>query len=123
MEYCSAVSYGGIVMPLFRLSGLALFITAIFLAMVAAITKTTHIRISNATQSPVPSGPVVLPPPIETGFSSAPQQVENAIQFTSVPIVWPMMIAAGVGLLMWFMLPSQTLRTSQDAKRRSRRQR
>jgi hypothetical protein len=114
-------------MPLFRLIGLALFITAIFLALAAAITKTTHIRIqlpgtNNATQPPGPAG--VLPPPIEPGFGSEPPQPEaKAIQFTSVPIVWPLTVAAGMGLLMWFMLPSETLRTSRSPKRRSRRQR
>ena len=116
-------------MPLFRLIGLALFITAIFLALAAAITKTTHIRIqlqgtSDASQLSVPSGSMVFPPPIEPGFRSDLSQAEpNELQFTSVPIVWPLVIAAGVGLLMWFMLPGETRRTSSSATQRSRRPR
>ena len=116
-------------MPLFRLIGLALFITAIFLALAAAITKTTHLRIQlpstgNVTRPPLAGESAVLPPPNEPGLGGALAQPQRrAIQFTSVPIVWPLIFAAGVGLLMWFMLPCETLRTSSSAKRRSRRQR
>ena len=118
-------------MPLFRLIGLALFITAIFLALAAAITKTTHIRVQllstvNVTPLPIASESVresaVLPPPNASGPGDAlahPQ--EKAHQFRSVPIVWPLIFAAGAGLLMWFMLPSESLRTSSSTKRRSRR--
>jgi len=116
-------------MPLFRLIGLALFITAIFLALAAAITKTTYIRIqlegkADASQPNAPSGSLVFPPSIEPGFGSELSQAEsNAIQYTSVPILWPLVIAAGVGLLMWFMLPSETRRPSSSATQRSRRPR
>ena len=122
-------------MPLFRLIGLALFITAIFLALAAAITKTTHIRVQlpstdNMTPLPIAGESVresvrestVLPPPNASGPGDAlahPQSQTN--QFRSVPIVWPLIFAAGAGLLMWFMLPSESLRTSSSTKRRSRR--
>lgn len=82
-------------MRLFRLIGLALFITAIFLALAAAITKTTQLRVQ------LPSTANVTRPPL-AGEST----------------VWPLIVAAGVGLLMWFMLPSETLRKSSSPKRR-----
>ncbi len=102
-------------MPLLRLIGLALFITAIFLALAAAITKTTHIRIqsqgaANVSQSSATGGSMVFPPPSEPSF-------------TSVPIVWPLVIAASAGLLMWFILSSEPQRASNSYKQRSRRQR
>jgi hypothetical protein len=105
-------------MPLLRLIGLALFITVIFLSLAAAITQTTHIRI----QSPSPS---VLPPPPEPNFSGEFIQIEQpTIHFTSVPIVWPLLIAAGAGLLMWFSHPVELSRSSAaTAKHRKRRKR
>ena len=120
----------GIAMPLFRLIGLALFITAIFLALAAAITKTTRISIqlpdtSYPTQQPNPSDSAVLPPPIEPGFGSELPQTgpHAATKFTSVPILWPLIIAAGVGLLMWFAVPSETNRTPRTSVKRSSRRR
>ena len=112
-----------------RLFGLALFITAIFIAMAAAITKTTHIHFQtqgnagelqpsvqqpsvqqpsvqqpSALQDSVVGDSIVLPPPNEPGFgANEPKTDLNGVQFTSVPIVWPLIIAAGVGLSMWFM--------------------
>ena len=111
-------------MPLFRLIGLALFITAIFLALAAAITKTTHIRMqlpgtSYASQPSVPSGSRVFPPPTAPEFGSELSPSEpSAIQFTSVPIVWPLVIAAGVGFLMGFMLPRETGSSPRSRLRR-----
>ncbi len=114
-------------MPLFRLIGLALFITAIFLALAAAITKTTHLQVQlpntgNVTRPPLAGGSTVFPPPNEPGLIATLVQPHTKVnQFTSVPIVWPLIVAAGVGLLMWFMLPSEALRKSSSAKRRWRR--
>ena len=110
-------------MPLFRLIGLALFITAIFLALAAAITKTTHIRIqlpgTSSQPQPAPSAPSVLPPLMD---SAEGQSQTDSIQFTSVPIVWPLIIAGGSGLLMWFTVSSESgHKSSTTAKQRSRR--
>jgi len=117
-------------MPLFRLLGLALFITAIFLALAAAITRTTHIRMQlpgtgTAAQTPIQGAPVVLPPAMESGFDGVPRQANSgAVRFTSVPIVWPLIFTAGMGLVMWFLLPSETRRSSsKNTKHRSRRRR
>ena len=115
---------GGIAMRLFRLIGLALFITAIFLAFAAAITKTTQLRVqlpssANVTRPPLAGESTVFPPPNEPGLVARLAQPQTKVsQFTSVPIVWPLSVAAGVGLLMWFMLPSETLRKSSSPKRR-----
>lgn len=116
-------------MPLVRLVGLALFITAIFLGLAAAITKTTHIRVrtrgtSNIAQPSIANGQLVLPPPTDPGvggeFSATNPDVA---QFTSVPIMWPLVIAAGLGLLMWFMLASDPPRASSYTNERSGRRR
>lgn len=111
-------------MPLLRLIGLALFITAILLALAAAITKTTHIRMQApgrvAQEQSDPTS--VLPPPMGSGIGSeVPQGNPDAMHFQSVPVVWPLLIAAGTGLLMWFMLPGETRRSKTYSNRRSRR--
>jgi hypothetical protein len=119
-----ALQFGKFVMQQLRLFGLALFITAIFIAMAAAITKTTHIHFQTqgnageqqpnvqqpnvqqpgVQQPSVVGDSFVLPPLNEPGFSAnEPQSDLNGVRFTSVPIVWPLIIAAGVGLSMWFM--------------------
>jgi hypothetical protein len=102
-----------------RLMGLVLFITAIFLVLAAAITKTTHIRLQipgarDASHSGGPSDSLDLPPLFEPAVDG------SAAQFTSVPVVWPLIIAAGLGLLMWFMLASDPPRSFSSAKQRNR---
>ncbi len=123
-------------MPLLRLIGLTLFITAIFLAMVAAITQTTHIQIQlpwlSDSQTGAPRGgePSRIEPRIDlqSGLLLPPggsDQVPVAeVGFTSVPIIWPLIIAAGLGLLMWFTHPGEPLRVTRSAgKGRARRRR
>ena len=151
-------------MPLIRLIGLTLFITAIFLALIAAITQTTHIEVqipgfSNSPASPsdgalgegrpnqfgsMPSVPprqgdlgsgLVLPPNSgamvgEALFDNSAnaggafsQSQGDVVGFTSVPIIWPLIIAAGLGLLMWFMHPGEPLRVAQNARKRRPRRR
>ncbi len=132
-------------MPLLRLIGLTLFITAIFLAMAAAITKTTHIRIqlpgANQPESadavpgpmggegiaglPTGNGVPVLPPPMgSVSASGTDQEAAGSIRFASVPIVWPLILAAGAGLLMWFGLSSDIQKApTYKSKRRVRRRR
>ncbi len=125
-------------MPLIRLIGLALFITAILLTLAAAITKTSHINVQlpNSTSATpgnseansgapvvapvlVPGGNAVLPPGVP-GTEQLPA-TNAAAQFTSVPIIWPLIIAAGTGLLMWFLHPTEPLRKSSNSIRKSRR--
>jgi uncharacterized membrane protein len=110
---------GKFAMQQLRLMGLVLFITAIFLALAAAITQTTHIRIQTAATSNVDgssqtsnlNGGMALPPPglgeSSLGDINSPLD-SKAVQFTFVPIVWPLIIAGGVGSLLWFMLSSET---------------
>lgn len=110
-----------------RLIGLALFITAIFLAMAAAITRTTQIRLqtSGVGDAPPTNDSMVLPPPDELGFNTndPTPNAQNPVPYASVPIVWPLIIAAGVGLLMWFMPSSDTPSSSYESKPRSGRRR
>ena len=116
-------------MPLIRLIGLTLFITAIFLALVSAITKTSHIRVQMpGAGAPLESGqgnaavnpPAVYPPAITPGVEALPLDQDAA--FTSVPIVWPLLMAAGAGLLMWFMHPVQSFNAPRTiSKRRTKR--
>jgi len=134
-------------MPLLRLIGLTLFITAIFLALVAAITQTTHIQVqlpgfNASTNSPALSGSsqsvrpqqvdsrsgLLLPPNSDGFFGEAalggatlPQAQAEALEFTSVPIIWPLIIAAGVGLLMWFTHLGELPRVSKNAAMRRRK--
>lgn len=121
-------------MPLVRLVGLALFITAIFLGLAAAITKTTHIRVRtrgtsniaqpSIAQPSIANGQLVLPPPTDPGVGGEFSATNpDAAQFTSVPIMWPLIIAAGLGLLMWFMLASDPPRASSYTNERSGRRR
>lgn len=79
-------------MPRVRLIGLVLFITTIFLAMSAAATQTTHIRFK--------------------------QQAGNvdAVQFTAVPVIYPLLASGTLGLLMWFV--PTTLTTARPQRRR-----
>ena len=111
-------------MPLIRLIGLTLFITAVFLALVSAITKTSHIRVqmpgAGASIEPGQSDSAVLPPPNLPGVDTG--QLDQNTAFTSVPIVWPLLIAGGAGLLMWFMHPVQSLSSPRTSnKRRTKR--
>lgn len=138
-------------MPHIRLIGLVLFITTIFLAMFAAATQTTHIHFKRsnpvpagrpaATQPVTPLGPgsagppLVLPPGAELSppvdFSANnPTSVPNLggaegvgreLQFVAVPVVYPLLIAAAVGLGLWFVPAPDPRRTAKRKRRRRRR--
>lgn len=83
-----------------RLFGLVLFITTIFLAMAAAATQTTHIRFKQPSRdvSPVDDKP---------------------LQFTAIPVIYPLVIAGSIGLLMWFVPAPLTAHKPARKKRRS----
>lgn len=130
-------------MPQVRLLGLVLFITAIFLAMAAAATQTTHIRFKQPAgvvdgggtagwQTPPlrpsdpqpPAAPVdsVLPPPAAEGPPLvADGPLDPGLQFTAVPVVYPLVMAGGLGLLMWFVPAAFAPRKPQRKRRRRRR--
>jgi len=83
-----------------RLFGLVLFITTIFLAMAAAATQTTHIRFKQPSHDAGPAD-------------------DNSLQFTAIPVVYPLVIAGGIGLLMWFVPAPLTAHKPARKKRRS----
>ena len=126
-------------MPQLRLMGLALVITTIFLALAAATTQTTHIRIKRPSRAsaetsadpgatdgmgadggnaanPFPDDAFsngVLPPTTSDETASSPQ-------FFMVPIAIPLAVAGIVGLVLWF---GPAPRYSSTTARRRRRRR
>lgn len=128
-------------MPQVRLIGLVLFITTIFLAMVAAATQTSHIQFKQPTRdasgriipgwqapqsqlSPAPSASgaaeSILPP--AASDSSQPAN-DNALQFTAVPVVYPLLVTGSLGLLLWFVPAALTTSMFQHKRRPKRRRR
>ncbi|QDV22802.1 hypothetical protein [Aureliella helgolandensis] len=121
-------------MPHVRLLGLILFITTVFLALAAAATKTTSIKFKRrdsakilntpapAQAGELPTGPVL---PLPSDGAAANPKVEPAVEFVSVPIVWPLMITGALGMLIWFVpAPLSALSsTSSKSKRRKSRSR
>ncbi len=126
-------------MPQVRLIGLVLFITTIFLAMAAAATQTTHIRFKQPVRDadgriipgwqapasqpapplpPAASGELILPPAMADGSTAGSDQ---ALQFTAVPVVYPLVVAGSLGLLMWFVPAALTSRKPQRKRRAIRR--
>ncbi len=99
-----------------RLIGLVLFITSVFLAMAAAVTHTTHIRFKEREE--------VATTPQSTEPEHSPAVTDEAIslQFVAVPVIYPLMIAGGVGLLMWFVpAPRGTANGGKSTSRKRRR--
>ena len=99
-----------------RLVGLFLFITAILLAMAAAATQTTHIRVSQLDSAPqqVPGDAPIADP--TNGGQTLPTN-----QFRSIPIVYPLTLVGVLGLALWFA-PSIVL-PDRGKGRKSRRRR
>ena len=105
-----------------RLIGLMLFITAIALALAAAATRTTHVRISD------PWG--IMPELPAEAESEAPARDDlehdrhaghPVVSFTSVPIYWPLVALSVLGLGLWFIQPTNSQRaSSQKRSQRSR---
>ena len=138
-------------MPQVRLIGLVLFITTVFLAMAAAATQTTHIRFKKPTRdangdpiAPWQTAPPQQPSPqlhntqlpdsqpdsqLPGSLPSAavPTEAtslgsESPLQFIAIPVIYPLTIAGGVGLLMWFV-PAPLSATASSGKNRRRRRR
>ncbi len=121
-------------MPLIKLIGLTLFVTAVFLLMIAAITKTTHLEFQSGGGIEVVSGGAPINVPVDPNVPNAPTRVptNNSLaqetSLVSVPILWPLALAAGAGLLVWFAVPDSSpsrskrgsARGSAIRKRRSR---
>ena len=104
-----------------RLFGLVLFITTIFLAMAAAATQTTHIRFKQPTRDA--NGNINLDwqrddqvPGATTSTGATSPDSGSLLQFTSIPVIYPLLIAGGIGLLLWFV-PAQ-LTASKPARRK-----
>lgn len=129
-------------MPQVRLIGLVLFITTVFLAMAAAATQTTHIRFKKPTRDangdPIapwqtaPSqqlGPQLPDTPLPGSLQDADVPTdatsldsESPLQFIAIPVIYPLTIAGGVGLLMWFV-PAPLSAAASSSKNRRRRRR
>lgn len=66
--------------------------------------------------------PVILPPALEPSRSTSSQSVNEPastnLQFISVPVIYPLLIAGTLGLLMWFVPASLSRPTPTKRKRR-----
>ncbi len=56
--------------------------------MAAAATQTTHIRFNQTTRDA--NGNIFL-------------ESQDPLQFTAIPVIYPLVLAGGIGLLMWFI--------------------
>ena len=113
-------------MSLVRLIGLTLLVTSIFLTLIAAITKTTHLQLLGSGASVLHDGsPVVTSPGLdEPPLPTAGSQFPNSPTEISIPIIWPLLAAAALGLLMWFAVPADGgRRSAQTPSTRRRRNR
>lgn len=119
-----------------RLVGLILFITAIFLGLAASVTQTSHIRFRKfdlfhpqKTQSPEAVNPPELPQSASPNSDSSNNgdvnsliqntTTQHKVEFVSIPISWPLIAAATLGLLLWFSSSSE-LRPRKFGSRRRR---
>ena len=101
-------------MQQFRLIGLILFITTIFLGMAALATQTAAIRLFDARHA--------RETPIDDGGLDG-QEPDGAFQpqFIAIPIVWPLVIAGGAGLVMWFGTAPREPPMNRGRRRRRKR--
>lgn len=119
-----------------RLTGLFLFITAIFLGLAAAATKTTHIDFSTpnplaAQDSPVdktPTGPesANAESPNTSESPNSPlndslEETRSKPQFTSVPIIYPLTGVGMLGLALWFVPAAELPKKAAPPRKRRRR--
>lgn len=136
-----------------RLTGLFLFITAIFLGLAAAATKTTHIDFNTPDRLVGADSPEETtfgtesfdgPGSVTAGPKGADQGMPNsgntelggtdidgtgqggeaqekaAVQFTSVPIIYPLAGVGMLGLALWFV-PATELPSKQTTRKRRKR--
>lgn len=106
-------------MHLLRLTGLTLVITAIFLALASAATKTKTLRLKKpawARSAQVSDVPPQTEAPVGEG-EAAP-----LVEFYAIPVIWPLAVAGMGGLFMWFA-PAALQPTPQKTRRRRRKRR
>lgn len=117
-------------MPRLRLIGLILFITTIFVGMIAVATQTKEIRFTLPEgQRPLigqpdrdPSAAAPRMPDFRQPNSAAPTLGDDAqrerpeVEFFRIPIAWPLALSGGAGLFLWFAPAPRRL--SEAARRR-----
>lgn len=102
-------------MPHIRLIGLFLFMTAMIIALAAAMTQTSQIRFKRPHRQV--SGSSFEPAPTTT-----PESTGKELEFISVPIIYPLGVVGFAGLLLWFV-PAIGSTSTQRSKRKRRRKR
>lgn len=108
-------------MPRLRLIGLILFVTTIFVGMIAVATQTKEIRFT------LPEGqrPIIGQPERDPREPRHGGELEgespDGVEFFRIPIAWPLTFSGGAGLLLWFGTAPRP--TSPAARRRRRRRR
>ncbi|MEZ6134720.1 MAG: hypothetical protein R3C53_07410 [Pirellulaceae bacterium] len=113
-------------MPQVRLIGLVLFVTAVFLTLVAAMTQTSHIRLKQPGRMQAAEQPAQPHAAANGPLDSQPNPPEeNAapkVAFISIPILWPLAIAGCLGLILWFSTtPFTPAKPTSRRRGRSRR--
>ena len=103
-------------MPPMRLVGLFLFVTSIFLFLMAVATKTSHIDVKRPDR-------VVAAEQQQSQASGDAATEKPALQFVSVPIVYPLAVVAVLGLLLWYIPALTFQRSTPRPRRKSRRRR
>jgi len=120
--------------PRLRLIGLILFVTTIFVGMIAVATQTKEIRftlpegqrplIGQPDREPSAADPRL--PDLRLSHSGPPALGDNAqverpeVEFFRIPIAWPLALSGGAGLFLWF---APAPRRPSEAARRRRRSR
>ncbi len=97
-----------------RLIGLILFITTVFLSLAAFATQTTEIRLFDARQNAQPTEEPIdetQPPP------------DPSPKFVSIPILWPLALSGGLGLVLWFGTAPRDTDATRNRRRRRRTRR
>lgn len=103
-------------MPRVRLTGLFLFITAVFIALAAAATNTTHLRFQRPDRAGT-SPDATVPP----ATADPTPELQPEVEFVSVPIVYPLLAVAIVGLGLWFAPAAFVPQPKKTRRRTSRR--
>ncbi|MFN3189804.1 MAG: hypothetical protein ACE361_04720 [Aureliella sp.] len=121
-------------MPRVRLTGLILFITAIFLGLASAATQTSHLRFKRpefssteidaenaASEDFEGQPPIALPPDADPSAELANQEAQSAsLHFISVPMLYPLTGVGLLGLALWFV-PGGIEEATRSGNRSSRK--